>query len=42
MLEESPLPVTERTWQDPVPDPVLPTGIPVPPHIAARIRRPVG
>ena len=30
------------SWQDPVPDPVLPAGIPVPPHIAARIRRPLG
>jgi hypothetical protein len=30
------------TWQDPVPDPVLPAGIPPPPHIAARIRRPLG
>ena len=37
-------PVASRSlvWQDPVPDPVLPAGIPVPPHIAARIRRPVG
>jgi len=25
-----------------VPDPVLPAGIPIPPHIAARIRRPLG
>jgi uncharacterized protein len=24
------------TWQDPVPDPALPPGIPVPPHIQAR------
>ena len=30
------------TWQDPVPDPVLPAGVPLPPHIAARIRRPPG
>jgi nitroimidazol reductase NimA-like FMN-containing flavoprotein (pyridoxamine 5'-phosphate oxidase superfamily) len=29
-------------WQDPVPDPVLPPGIPLPPHLAARIRRPLG
>ena len=29
-------------WQDPVPDPVLPPGIPLPPHIAARTRRPLG
>ena len=37
-------PVASRSlvWQDPVPDPVLPAGIPVPEHIAARIRRPVG
>ena len=28
-------------WQDPEPDPVLPAGIPVPPHIAALARRPV-
>ena len=26
-------------WQDPEPDPVLPPGIPVPPHIAALARR---
>jgi nitroimidazol reductase NimA-like FMN-containing flavoprotein (pyridoxamine 5'-phosphate oxidase superfamily) len=26
------------TWQDPVPDPLLPPGIPVPPHIQARAR----
>jgi hypothetical protein len=29
-------------WQDPDPDPVLPAEIPVPPHIAALARRPVG
>ena len=29
-------------WQDPAPDPVLPAGIPLPPHIAAVARRPVG
>ena len=29
-------------WQDPVPDPVLPAGIPLPPHIAALARRPAG
>ena len=29
-------------WQDPDPDPVLPAGIPLPPHIAALARRPVG
>ena len=29
-------------WQDPVPDPVLPPEIPLPPHIAARTRRPIG
>ena len=29
-------------WQDPEPDPVLPPGIPVPPHIAALVRRPLG
>jgi hypothetical protein len=29
-------------WQDPVPDPVLPPGILLPPHLAARIRRPPG
>jgi uncharacterized protein len=29
-------------WQDPVPDPVLPPEIPLPPHIAARTRRPLG
>jgi hypothetical protein len=29
-------------WQDPVPDPVLPPEIPLPPHIAARTRRPPG
>jgi uncharacterized protein len=27
-------------WQDPVPDPALPPGVPVPPHIAARARTP--
>ena len=27
-------------WQDPDPDPVLPAGIPLPPHIAALARRP--
>ncbi len=27
-------------WQDPEPDPVLPAGIPLPPHIAALARRP--
>ena len=27
-------------WQDPEPDPVLPPGIPLPPHIAALARRP--
>ncbi len=27
-------------WQDPEPDPVLPAGIPLPPHIAALTRRP--
>jgi hypothetical protein len=26
-------------WQEPEPDPVLPPGIPVPPHIAALIGR---
>src|SRR3954471_18957508 len=29
-------------WGDPEPDPVLPPEIPLPPHIAARTRRPVG
>jgi hypothetical protein len=29
-------------WQDPEPDPVLPPEIPLPPHIAARARRPLG
>ena len=29
-------------WQDPEPDPVLPAGIPLPPHIAALARRPPG
>ncbi len=29
-------------WQDPDPDPVLPAGIPLPPHIAALARRPAG
>ena len=29
-------------WRDPEPDPVLPPGIPLPPHIAARTRRPLG
>jgi nitroimidazol reductase NimA-like FMN-containing flavoprotein (pyridoxamine 5'-phosphate oxidase superfamily) len=29
-------------WQDPEPDPVLPPGIPLPPHIAALARRPPG
>ena len=29
-------------WQDPEPDPVLPPGIPLPPHIAALVRRPLG
>jgi len=29
-------------WQDPVPDPVLPPGISLPPHLAARIRRRLG
>ena len=29
-------------WQDPAPDPVLPAGIPLPPHIAALARRPAG
>jgi hypothetical protein len=28
------------TWQDPVPDPVLPPGIPVPPHIKSRAHQP--
>ncbi len=35
------LPLT-ASWQTPDPDPVLPTGIPLPPHIAALARRPVG
>jgi len=35
------LPLTPA-WQDPEPDPVLPPGISLPPHIAARIRRPLG
>jgi len=30
------------TWLDPDPDPLLPAGIPVPPHIAALARRPLG
>src|SRR5579859_7417123 len=29
-------------WGDPEPDPVLPPEIPLPPHIAARTRRPLG
>jgi uncharacterized protein len=29
-------------WQDPDPDPVLPAGIPFPPHLAALAKRPVG
>ena len=29
-------------WQDPEPDPVLPPGIALPPHIAALVRRPLG
>jgi len=29
-------------WRDPEPDPVLPPGISLPPHIAARICRPLG
>ena len=29
-------------WEDPEPDPVLPPGIPLPPHIAALARRPQG
>jgi len=29
-------------WQDPDPDPVLPAGIPLPPHIAALAHQPVG
>ena len=29
-------------WQDPEPDPVLPPRIPLPPHIAALVRRPLG
>ena len=29
-------------WGDPVPDPVLPPDITLPPHIAARTRRPLG
>jgi hypothetical protein len=29
-------------WGDPEPDPVLPPEIPLPPHIAARARRPLG
>src|ERR1700760_243414 len=29
-------------WQDPVPDPVLPPEIPLPAHIAARTRHPLG
>jgi nitroimidazol reductase NimA-like FMN-containing flavoprotein (pyridoxamine 5'-phosphate oxidase superfamily) len=29
-------------WSDPEPDPVLPPEIPLPPHIAARTRRPLG
>ena len=29
-------------WQDPDSDPVLPAGIPLPPHIAALARRAVG
>ena len=28
------------TWQPPVPDPALPAGIAVPPHIAARVGTP--
>jgi nitroimidazol reductase NimA-like FMN-containing flavoprotein (pyridoxamine 5'-phosphate oxidase superfamily) len=35
------LPLT-ASWQKPDPDPVLPAGIPVPPHIAALAQRPVG
>ena len=31
-----------RAWQDPEPDPVLPPAIPLPPHIAALARRPLG
>ena len=29
-------------WQEPQPDPVLPPGIPLPPHIAALVYRPLG
>lgn len=29
-------------WREPQPDPVLPPEIPLPPHIAARTRRPLG
>jgi hypothetical protein len=29
-------------WQSPEPDPVLPTDVPLPPHIAALAGRPVG
>ena len=35
------LPLT-AAWQNPEPDPVLPPGIPLPPHIAALARRPPG
>jgi nitroimidazol reductase NimA-like FMN-containing flavoprotein (pyridoxamine 5'-phosphate oxidase superfamily) len=35
------LPLT-GVWGDPEPDPVLPPDIPLPPHIAARTRRPLG
>jgi nitroimidazol reductase NimA-like FMN-containing flavoprotein (pyridoxamine 5'-phosphate oxidase superfamily) len=36
------LPLAPPAWQDPVPDPVLPPEITLPPHLAARIRRPLG
>jgi uncharacterized protein len=48
MPDTSPLPVwagvlpLAAAWQDPVPDPALPAGIPLPPHIAARLSRPPG
>src|SRR6202451_1528016 len=35
------LPLT-AAWQAPDPDPVLPAGIPFPPHLAALAKRPVG
>lgn len=31
-----------HTWGEPVPDPALPPGVPVPPHIAVRSGRPAG